>query len=392
MLKTLRCECEIDFHLQPLGPVLIKKDIPPHNDERLRLYPQDKCFWKEFFNVAHIPDDKQAWRSIPDMIFVRTKRNGRYEPYIPGSSLKGVMRSYAERIARTLRWDDDDEAIRGCCDPFERPQDNQPPTDHNTSCSEKLVYRRDKLSTMITGTLVYREVCPICKLFGCQFLQSRLLFSDGYSDYSGRPTYEATHRNVKLPCRDGIGIDRFTGGVKSKANFSYEVEEEAVFNFTLVLRNFELWQLGLLAFLFQDFQDGLIPVGSGKSRGLGRMRGIVNTIKITYFGRHNLPAQGRVFGVGQLHRGANPNEDYGFVHPDEEAIQPCPQLVSEDPFGLRHSYTFTANDVPRLLAAVAPRWITFLDKYKVPETMRIPSLQHAAQQAEVTKQGGEENG
>lgn len=41
-----------------------------------------------------------------DMAPVVTMRNGRdAEPYLPGSSLKGVLRSHAERIARTLCYD-----------------------------------------------------------------------------------------------------------------------------------------------------------------------------------------------------------------------------------------------------------------------------------------------
>src|SRR5215213_10914643 len=38
----------------------------------------------------------------PDMEFVRTQHRGAAEIYIPGPSLKGVVRAQAERIARSL--------------------------------------------------------------------------------------------------------------------------------------------------------------------------------------------------------------------------------------------------------------------------------------------------
>src|SRR5690349_21061822 len=61
--------------------------------------------------------------SGPDMSPVRTFRNGTWEVYIPGSSLKGVVRSHAEKIVRTLR-------NNVCCDPFAKVL--QP----NASCGE----------------------------------------------------------------------------------------------------------------------------------------------------------------------------------------------------------------------------------------------------------------
>src|SRR5215210_1793784 len=59
--------------------------------------------------------------AIPDMQFVRTRdAQFRETVFIPGSSLKGTLRSYSEKIARTLDVP--------CCDPFDQ--------DH--SCSAEL--------------------------------------------------------------------------------------------------------------------------------------------------------------------------------------------------------------------------------------------------------------
>ena len=53
-----------------------------------------------------------------DMAPVMTWRRGaKPEPYIPGSSLKGVLRSHSERIVRTLSYDQPSWRL-GSCDPM----------------------------------------------------------------------------------------------------------------------------------------------------------------------------------------------------------------------------------------------------------------------------------
>jgi CRISPR/Cas system CSM-associated protein Csm3 (group 7 of RAMP superfamily) len=70
MLKQLLNECVIELMIEPDGPILVKSG-------------------------------RDTVRG-PNMAFVRTWRNGQEEVYLPGSSLKGVLRSHAERITRTL--------------------------------------------------------------------------------------------------------------------------------------------------------------------------------------------------------------------------------------------------------------------------------------------------
>ena len=57
--------------------------------------------------------------ALPDMNFVRTHHAGMGQEatvYLPGSSLKGTLRSYCERVARTLGIP--------CCNPFETNNDS----------------------------------------------------------------------------------------------------------------------------------------------------------------------------------------------------------------------------------------------------------------------------
>ena len=78
----------------------------------------------------------------------------------------------------------------------------------------------------------------------------------------------------KTEQRDGIGIDRFTGGAASGAKFDLEVVSSGVkFETRIHMRNFEVWQLGMLMLIVQDLGDSLIRIGSGRSRGLGNVEG-----------------------------------------------------------------------------------------------------------------------
>ena len=65
MLKRLVNECLITLRIEATGPILIKAGAQT--------------------------------LAGPDMAFVRVWRHGNQEVYLPGSSLKGVVRSHAER-------------------------------------------------------------------------------------------------------------------------------------------------------------------------------------------------------------------------------------------------------------------------------------------------------
>ena len=74
MLKKMINSALIDMEIIPIDPLLIKSG--------------------------------QATVGGVDMAFVRTYRfGGKDEPFIPGSSIKGMIRSYAEKICRSLRDD-----------------------------------------------------------------------------------------------------------------------------------------------------------------------------------------------------------------------------------------------------------------------------------------------
>jgi CRISPR-associated RAMP protein (TIGR02581 family) len=207
--------------------------------------------------------------SGPDMTPVLTFRNGKQEVFIPGSSLKGVFRSHIEKIAISLK-------PRVVCYPFEGNEDKQADLsqrqhDYRDSCGGMFnqFSKRDEDNRRLVEErtdLVYADSCPTCRLFGSAGFIGRIAISDAYLVSS----------EVKEQ-RDGVGIDRLTGGASHGAKFELEVVSTGViFETNIHMRNFESWQLGMLFVVIHDMEDELIRLGSGRSRGLGNVTATIS--------------------------------------------------------------------------------------------------------------------
>lgn len=78
--------------------------------------------------------------------------------------------------------------------------------------------------------------------------------------------------DVKLGVRNGVGINRITGGSYGRALYDFEVVEDATFAASFTLTNYALWQLKLMMFILHDIDDGYVAFGSATTRGNGRMK------------------------------------------------------------------------------------------------------------------------
>jgi CRISPR-associated RAMP protein (TIGR02581 family) len=229
MLKKILNEAHIVFHIEAMGPLLIKAGEK---------------------NIA------RTGKKDNEIVFVKDN-NGNI--FIPGSSIRGVWRNWCEKIARTIG----DADFPLACNPFDKDK-----TSLQYSCSERLKGK--------DTTTVYALSCPICKLFGNTSQGSRIKITDAY------PITLTTPQD-----RPGIAVDRFTGGV-AQGPFFYEHVMGITFKSEVTIRNFEFWQLGLLAYLFRDFQEELVPIGFGKTRGFGKVKGTIQSFTVNCFGAKTL--------------------------------------------------------------------------------------------------------
>ena len=177
-----------------------------------------------------------------DLPVVRDAAN---HPYIPGSSFKGVFRSYLESVLRSFT---DDRCV--VCNP----------TNEKEQCitreeMETLRKKRD-------DQLILNQICWVCQLFGASWYASKLQIRD-------------LHVRQDLwfdqyQQRDGVAIDRDTETASDGKLYDYEVVPAGVlFDFHAIVDNAEDWQLGMLYVGLSAFENGELTIGGGSSRGLG---------------------------------------------------------------------------------------------------------------------------
>lgn len=205
-----------------------------------------------------------------DLTPVRT-RHGRHglTVYIPGTSLKGVLRAAAEARVRGR----DFGPVDGAC---------EDPLAHNgASCSAAGNRRKqDKAGT----AAVHGAHCLACRLFGSLAMKGRasvrdlLPWSPAPASAASAPRGDNHARANELELRHGVSIDRILGSVRN-GPFDQELVPAGVsFWGEVALENYQVWQLGLLAQAFDEVNDGIAQLGSSKSRGLGAAQVKVESI------------------------------------------------------------------------------------------------------------------
>jgi len=179
------------------------------------------------------------------------------KPFIPGSSLKGAVRSAVERIISSI------PEFTTCLLSSEMSNDRCLSVDEGLQgkLSEIVERRGPGSEDKLIGTKDY-PICDTCQLFGSPYWASKVTFFD-------LPVTDPCPDN--LPLRDGVAIDRDTGAAAPGAKFDFEVvPPKARFNFELLIENPTPKDLGLLAIGLQELQLGMIPLGGNTSRGPGK--------------------------------------------------------------------------------------------------------------------------
>lgn len=216
-------------------------------------------FEVEAITPLHIGSGKSEFE--PTAVDLPVIRNVESVPYIPGSSIKGKVRSEAERIAR--------EQMPG-----------------EKVCESPYVER-------MCGSKVSKEeeLCIICKMFGTAVGGvSRSASEEGvqeedFQEITSRRSREkrgiscaskVRFRDAyvvgappKMEIRQGVAIDRRTGGV---AQGPYTVEGVSVgtkFDLEVVCENIEENELKLLCAAIKSVKDSAL--GGLSSRGFGKV-------------------------------------------------------------------------------------------------------------------------
>ena len=309
MLRKWFCQADVTVTIFPVDPLLIKSGY--------------------------------ATLDGPDMVPVTTFKEGQKTYYLPGSSLKGVLRSHLERIARTLH-------KGSVCIPYLDPKKKIPVPVPEEQESFGCGYRsRGKNETTSEA---YQDSCATCRLFGSLKFGGRFSIGDAYPLPDHKPALE--HRN-------GVGLDRFTGGTVPGVLFDMHVLVGGKYETKIRLVNFELWQLSALHILLADLADEMISVGSGRSRGLGRVKGEVTAYTLSY-----MREVSQLVGLYQL---SSEEEQAAYGLHDWEPASPI-SLPSAESKGLRRQYNLTPNWWMEEGALLIPALDSFLQCHGGPQS------------------------
>lgn len=298
--------------------------------------------------------------TLPSMEFVRTHQHAGRQIYLPGPSLKGVLRAQAERICRSLDRPERD------------PEADNPPLADNPLGSQKR-YRglddtdysdgryletiREQYRNKPERTaVIYRRSSFTSRLFGNTSLAGRVRFADAY------PQGE-----VRLEERNGVAIDRVFGSV-AVGPFNYETAVAGRFATRIDLKNVTLAQLALLGLALRDLAEGRVGIGFGKTRGLGRVEVSLERLELFYptcelhagelrllSGGASVPAD-NLAGLGALCRDPA-YADYRLPEPDDDQAR-LPEGLAYQPddlLGVRLS-AVGPEQVRAVWRACMPAW------------------------------------
>ncbi len=183
-------------------------------------------------------------------------------PILPGSTLKGNFRAFAERLADYLGLEACllDSKLSGVkCVSDEKYRKHV--IDKKTGKTlydefKELKHEKEKLSWL------YGHTCDVCRLFGSPLQASRIFFNDGKLETWGG----------SLQIRDGVCIDRDTETARPRAKYDFEVVPKgAEFSVSIEMENPEDCELALTGAVLGEWENGF-RLGGFTSRGLGKVR------------------------------------------------------------------------------------------------------------------------
>ncbi|MEM2294103.1 MAG: CRISPR-associated RAMP protein Csx7 [Nitrososphaerota archaeon] len=194
-----------------------------------------------------------------DLPVLTVKLDGIDKPYIPGSSIKGVFRSTAEFISRSVRLSVCN-AGEGCRASYDKTLQNS---------------LKGKVEEVFNTLDKY---CVVCKIFGSGTYRSHINFGDAY------PTTE-----VSTGIKTGIAIDRKSGAARRGALFTIEyVNPGAKFSGRFTLNNLPNYGVGLTSYIIDMINSGIVRFGGMKTRGFGQVGIDIKGIKVYVSENHRM--------------------------------------------------------------------------------------------------------
>lgn len=199
------------------------------------------------------------------------------QPYIPGSSFKGVLRSTIERTIATVQ-----KCAIATCQLTPGYSGCLTTDAHRQEAygreQERFPAHQDE-SRLLNFLKGPQGICDVCWLFGSPFSQSRVYISD-LPLGAGATASQSLTEPQPGELRHGVGIDRETLTASDRIKFDYEaLPAQLTFAVELILDRPSPLDWALLALGLQEMRLGYVAFGGIRSRGLGRATLTVQTLR-----------------------------------------------------------------------------------------------------------------
>jgi CRISPR-associated RAMP protein (TIGR02581 family) len=204
-------------------------------------------------------------------------------PLIPGSSFKGALRSRLESFLRGINpnfaanpaieveWSITNERLNGRNGIKEEVEEKLKQYPDN---------ERNRIRDQLLTDKIIDETDLISRLFGSPWIASKFQVRD--------LTVVSDIWFGQYQERDGVAIDRDTETAADGKLYDFQAVPAATqFEFKAVVENAEPWELGLLMIGLHQFETEQIPLGGGRSRGLGVVK--LEIEKMRWFDVNNDP-------------------------------------------------------------------------------------------------------
>jgi CRISPR-associated RAMP protein (TIGR02581 family) len=172
-------------------------------------------------------------------------------PLIPGSSFKGALRSRLESFLRGILGDNPKLVANPAVE-----------EEWSITSQEMKKLKEDFPNDLQLTEAIIKQTDLPSRLFGSPWLASKFQVRD----LTVLPDFWFGQYQE----RDGVSIDRDTETAADGKLYDFQVVPAGtVFEFKAIVENAEPWELGLLMVGLHQFETEQIPLGGGRSRGLG---------------------------------------------------------------------------------------------------------------------------
>ena len=173
------------------------------------------------------------------------------KPLIPGSSFKGALRSRLESFLRGIVGSDRKLVANPAIE-----------NEWSITAQEMKKIKQNFPDDQALTDEILKHTDLVSHLFGSPWVASKFQVRD--------LTVQPDAWFGQYQERDGVAIDRDTETAADGKLYDYQVVPAATpFDFKAVVENAHDWELGLLMIGLHQFETEQIPLGGGRSRGLG---------------------------------------------------------------------------------------------------------------------------